>query len=315
MSSSVSRGQHLQASGMVITLGFYGPNVPLTELEMAWIILPKDSRCVYIKTQTGAIHDNHNYHASTTIRKGGVGVDYLVDCFQTSADDLYLLTGSFRGDMSVFSVTDDAVQPCFSLPKAHSGVIRCINWDEMTQSLVTGGEDSMLCLWKRELKHKNKRKAEMIYLCSPEVKDKTSFKRIYVAKSGTSSPTEICGHSNGTSSATEICGYKSGTSSATAICGHARVVRVRLRPSVAMQEWYEFGYGHLWPCKSGTSSATEMRFACAPGSVTIRNDYIMPRANSSSRYLHDTSYHFCTTTPPPLKNKTRKSSSLDGLPR
>ena len=69
MSSSVSRGQHLQASGMVITLGFYGPNVPLTELEMAWIILPKDSRCVYIKTQTGAIHDNHNYHASTTIRK------------------------------------------------------------------------------------------------------------------------------------------------------------------------------------------------------------------------------------------------------
>ncbi|XP_022104311.1 WD repeat-containing protein 89-like isoform X3 [Acanthaster planci] len=75
-------------------------------------------------------------------------VDYLVDCFyHASLKSLVVVGGSYTGDLNLLAVGRERVHKVRSLPSAHSGVVRCLHWDNMTESLVTGGEDSTLAVW------------------------------------------------------------------------------------------------------------------------------------------------------------------------
>ena len=44
----------------------------------------------------------------------------------------------------------EGIQPVCRLEKGHEGVIRTSAWNMETKSLVTGGEDSILCFWSVE---------------------------------------------------------------------------------------------------------------------------------------------------------------------
>jgi len=97
------------------------------------------------------------WHFPTAIRIGNfpqireqLAVDYLVDClYDTAADSLQLLAGNYDGAAKLISVDPDAlsvVQSTFS--NGHCATIRCLSANRYSNTIVTGGEDSMVCQWR-----------------------------------------------------------------------------------------------------------------------------------------------------------------------
>ncbi|CAH1772238.1 unnamed protein product [Owenia fusiformis] len=77
-------------------------------------------------------------------------LDYLVDCFEDGSSNFFLLAGSHNGDMQVLSLGDAKSTKCStvgSLCKGHTDTVRSLSYSSSGCSLVTGGEDGMLCLW------------------------------------------------------------------------------------------------------------------------------------------------------------------------
>lgn len=76
-------------------------------------------------------------------------VDYLVNChYNPLSQRLFLSAGTFGGGLLMCHVNATSVQPfCMLNPRdGHKGVIRdCLCFDE---TLVSGGQDSKLCVWK-----------------------------------------------------------------------------------------------------------------------------------------------------------------------
>eukprot|EP00744_Colponema_vietnamica_P027314 GILI01040911.1.p1 GENE.GILI01040911.1~~GILI01040911.1.p1 ORF type:complete len:132 (+),score=23.58 GILI01040911.1:42-398(+) len=75
-------------------------------------------------------------------------LDYLVKChYDQSTQRLYLSAGSFGGDVVLFHVNVGEIQPVGLLRGGHVDQIRSCYWDTANQTLLTGGEDSRICLW------------------------------------------------------------------------------------------------------------------------------------------------------------------------
>ncbi|XP_041454019.1 WD repeat-containing protein 89-like isoform X1 [Lytechinus variegatus] len=76
-------------------------------------------------------------------------VDYLVDCFYHSGlKSLVVLGGTVSGDLHLLTVGRDRLHFVHSLKGTHKGVVRCLHWDDQTQTLITGGEDSVVSSWQ-----------------------------------------------------------------------------------------------------------------------------------------------------------------------
>lgn len=76
----------------------------------------------------------------------GLQTDYFIDCiYQQDVQRLFLVAGSDDGNIHISHVNIDGVTPALPLYGGHSGVVRCLHWDE--DGIVTGGEDSILCQW------------------------------------------------------------------------------------------------------------------------------------------------------------------------
>lgn len=78
-------------------------------------------------------------------------VDYIVDHLCSNSDDTYLLGGQHNGNLKIIHIRgEDKPEVVSSLTQGHNSTVRCLHWDKKTNSLVTGGEDSLLCLWTTE---------------------------------------------------------------------------------------------------------------------------------------------------------------------
>ncbi|KAL8612434.1 hypothetical protein ACOMHN_008419 [Nucella lapillus] len=91
------------------------------------------------------------YNTESTV--GKCTADYLVDWISSAApsNEGRLVVGTHSGDLHLLDVTDpEEIKVTMSLVGGHSDTVRCLHWDEQTESLVTGGEDSLLCLWSPE---------------------------------------------------------------------------------------------------------------------------------------------------------------------
>ncbi|XP_063951451.1 WD repeat-containing protein 89-like, partial [Lytechinus pictus] len=76
-------------------------------------------------------------------------VDYLVDCFYHSGlKSLVVLGGTVSGDLHLLTVGRDRLHFVHSLKGTHKGVVRCLHWDDQTETLITGGEDSVVSSWQ-----------------------------------------------------------------------------------------------------------------------------------------------------------------------
>ncbi|KAK7483045.1 hypothetical protein BaRGS_00025708 [Batillaria attramentaria] len=107
-------------------------------------------------------------------------VDYLVDCVQGSAenDRWFLAAGSHTGQLHLLDLAStDQVQIVASLEGGHTDTVRCLHWDQQTETLVTGGEDSLLCLWSPGATGISPVDTKQIYCNNTNTEDKSSTKQ------------------------------------------------------------------------------------------------------------------------------------------
>ncbi|XP_066464284.1 WD repeat-containing protein 89 [Eleutherodactylus coqui] len=79
----------------------------------------------------------------------GCSIDYLISGFyQKRRNSLLLLGGSQGGDISLLNCGLDKVTHLKTLTGGHSDIVRSAYWCEGDDSLITGGEDAQLLLWK-----------------------------------------------------------------------------------------------------------------------------------------------------------------------
>lgn len=82
-----------------------------------------------------------------TQREWGVPVNYIVGCqYEADTDKLRLVAGSFEGGACLATVAMDGITPDAVLERGHSEQIRTFDW--LGQTVVTGGEDAKMCLWR-----------------------------------------------------------------------------------------------------------------------------------------------------------------------
>ena len=51
------------------------------------------------------------------------------------------------GDVVVMQVTEQGVAPRFRFAGGHQAVVRSFHWDSTSNLVITGAEDSRLCVW------------------------------------------------------------------------------------------------------------------------------------------------------------------------
>ncbi|XP_025114804.1 WD repeat-containing protein 89-like [Pomacea canaliculata] len=128
-------------------------NTEATVAKAGWC--GKEDKYVYCVTHMDTLHmwdamEGDSIHQITDIKEQLQDVEYFVDCIPTSAagEIPLLVTGSHSGNMHIIDLTDSSnVRIVTSLTSGHSATVRCLNWDKKTCTLVTGAEDSLLCLW------------------------------------------------------------------------------------------------------------------------------------------------------------------------
>ncbi|RUS87039.1 hypothetical protein EGW08_005192 [Elysia chlorotica] len=84
-------------------------------------------------------------------------VDYILDCLPslTAVEDgrssAVLLTGTYSGNANIiWHENEKDTKTICSLSGGHSAPLRCSHWDAESRTLLTGAEDSVICLWSLE---------------------------------------------------------------------------------------------------------------------------------------------------------------------
>lgn len=91
----------------------------------------------------------------------GGAVDYLVGGrWLENAQKLLVVGGKNNGEVQLMECRDKGLGLLRSLVGGHTSMVRCFLWDEAEDSLVTGGEDSQLLLWKTRGEMSTPRKME-----------------------------------------------------------------------------------------------------------------------------------------------------------
>jgi len=121
----------------------------------------EDNNCVYCVTTDNMFYiwdglEGDEYCAIDDLQKlfgeSPCPVDYLVDCIPelTDKDSAVLVGGTQGGTVQLVSSSPRSPQVISSLTDGHSALVRCSHWDKRTNTLLTGGEDSLLCLWSAD---------------------------------------------------------------------------------------------------------------------------------------------------------------------
>ncbi|XP_028677703.1 WD repeat-containing protein 89 [Erpetoichthys calabaricus] len=79
----------------------------------------------------------------------GSHLDYLIGgLYHEQAKKLVIVGGTNTGKIHLLECCKDGLKHMCSLENAHSSVVRCLHWDTQDHSLLTGGEDAQLFLWR-----------------------------------------------------------------------------------------------------------------------------------------------------------------------
>ena len=79
--------------------------------------------------------------------KGGI-LDYLVGgLYHEKMDKLFVVGGTNTGIIHLMCCTASGLMHVTSL-EGHAAIVRCFCWNMQDDSLLTGGEDAQLLLWK-----------------------------------------------------------------------------------------------------------------------------------------------------------------------
>lgn len=76
-------------------------------------------------------------------------LDYLIGgLYHEKMDKLFVVGGTNTGIIHLMSCTTSGLTHVTSLPGGHAATVRSFCWNLQDDSLLTGGEDAQLLLWK-----------------------------------------------------------------------------------------------------------------------------------------------------------------------
>lgn len=76
-------------------------------------------------------------------------LDYFIDCmYHPVKDELYFVGGTNSGRLHLCQVTDSKLETVCPLMGGHTATVRCLQWDHNSETLLTGGEDSIISCWR-----------------------------------------------------------------------------------------------------------------------------------------------------------------------
>ncbi|CAL1536514.1 unnamed protein product [Lymnaea stagnalis] len=118
-------------------------------------------QCVYCVTSDHSVHvwealQGETYcTVSDLTNSPKMPSDYIIDCIPelSAIDDKHsvvVLTGTHSGLLRLMSCSDEGAHQLTDLKNGHTATVRCSHWDSKTKTLLTGGEDSLVCLWSSE---------------------------------------------------------------------------------------------------------------------------------------------------------------------
>nr|XP_056707732.1 WD repeat-containing protein 89 [Euleptes europaea] len=80
---------------------------------------------------------------------GKTKLDYLIGgLYHEKSDQLFILGGTSTGSIHLLDCGCDGLRPVGTLQGGHSATVRSFYWNVADDSLLTGGEDAQLLLWK-----------------------------------------------------------------------------------------------------------------------------------------------------------------------
>ncbi|XP_004837477.1 WD repeat-containing protein 89 [Heterocephalus glaber] len=76
-------------------------------------------------------------------------LDYLIGgLYHEKMDKLFVIGGTHTGRIHLMTCTSSGLTPMTTLKRGHAATVRSFCWDVQDDSLLTGGEDARLVLWK-----------------------------------------------------------------------------------------------------------------------------------------------------------------------
>ncbi|XP_068691830.1 WD repeat-containing protein 89-like [Montipora foliosa] len=131
----------LNTGSSVSQIGFYGPTFNnlycLTHIETLQLWNIPES------TMTTEFTNPREENGS------GEELNYFIDCaYHQMKDQLFFIGGTHSGRLHVFHVKDSELETVCPLMGGHTAIVRCLEFDQKTETILTGGEDSIISCWK-----------------------------------------------------------------------------------------------------------------------------------------------------------------------
>lgn len=97
----------------------------------------------------------------------GCNMDYLIDgVYHERQNTLLLLGGSRSGNISVLNCDLGKVTHLKTLTGGHTGTVRSVYWCGGDDTVITGGEDAQLLVWKPKVKDTSPKKRDSMKMAS-----------------------------------------------------------------------------------------------------------------------------------------------------
>ncbi|XP_007530971.1 WD repeat-containing protein 89 [Erinaceus europaeus] len=94
-------------------------------------------------------------------------LDYLIGgLYHEKMDKLFLVGGTNTGKIHLLNCTTAGLTHMTSLQRGHTATVRSFCWNMQDDSLLTGGEDAQLLLWKPETREKTFTKKDSMKIAS-----------------------------------------------------------------------------------------------------------------------------------------------------
>ncbi|KNC75585.1 hypothetical protein SARC_11895 [Sphaeroforma arctica JP610] len=133
----------LNTESSVASIGFFGPVsqyiYATTHIESLYVWEINEG------TQLVQLNDVRQTTRNSPIP---VQIDYIVDVvYHASSQRLFLVAGTFDGNIVMLHINRDSLDLVATMPKAHNEMVRCSFWNTGVDHVFTGDEDAVLCKW------------------------------------------------------------------------------------------------------------------------------------------------------------------------
>ncbi|ORY51613.1 WD40 repeat-like protein [Rhizoclosmatium globosum] len=123
-------------------IGFFGPSY-----EYIFAQTHVETFALYTFEEANLVKDfgdvrRHDFN-------GFGSVEYLIDSVYDAAEGrLYLVGGKQNGTIGIMNVALDTMELVYSLNGGHKDIVRGVYWNRAGRTLVSGGEDGVVSLWR-----------------------------------------------------------------------------------------------------------------------------------------------------------------------